>query len=144
MCEERSILSDNVPMGPSQTLALLYRRRVVVRRYGQSLRVRNWNGRSLSKQTLELVRANKPEILRLLVFVAAYRGHLQRMFRRSVRGCDQSEVQTFLDRQALLVDNLGPELARQVFLDAGRAYRVRTAICPWCTEDGGTCLEPKE
>ena len=121
----------------------LYRRGVSLRPIGDRLEVTAPEG-LLTRELRVALTAHKPRLLELLALADEYRALLRGAF--ALLAPDSApgneEIQDFADEQARLVDELGPSLAGQICVMAGRQWRTETSICPWC-DALGDCHEPK-
>jgi len=127
---------------PAALLTDLYRRGATLRAVGDRVGVKV-PGDGLSEDLRSAIVAHKPELVRLLAMAEEYRTLLRHAFALTATGAERpDEVRRgFLDEQARLTDDLGPELGQTIVLAAGRTWRAQTGICPWC-DDADRCHEP--
>jgi hypothetical protein len=127
---------------PAELLSRLYREGAVVRVSEGRLRIK-LSPTVLSSDLRQAIVTHKQKLVELLALADEYRTRLRAVFRVRAAVDDGSDAvyENFADEQARLTDELGPVLAREVYLITGRAWRKETTICPWCDENGD-CDEP--
>jgi hypothetical protein len=120
----------------------LYRRGVSLRPVGDRLEVTAPQG-TLTRELRVALTAHKPRLLELLPLVEEYRALLRGAFALLAPDSPAltDDLRDYGEEQARLVDELGPVLAGQVCLMAGRQWRMETSVCPWC-DAAGECHEP--
>lgn len=128
-------------MTPSILLADLYRRGVALSVSGDRLGVQAPEG-VLTPAVRGALEVHKLQLLELVALAAEYRTLLRDGFALLLRpgGPSGDECEVFLDEQARVTDDLGPDLARTVYRITAREWREETGVCPWCDE-GGECHE---
>jgi hypothetical protein len=120
----------------------LYRRGASLRPIGDRLEVTAPEG-TLTRELRVALTAHKPRLIELLALADKYRALLRGAFALLApeSAPAQDDLHDFSDEQARLVDELGPSLAGQICVMAGRQWRMETSICPWC-DAVGDCHEP--
>lgn len=92
---------------------------------------------ALTPEDRDRLRAAKPELLRLLGHVSAYREILQGLYALNAQGADadHATIAAALSEQARLLDELGPALAERISAETAAEWRAQHGRCPYCGEE---------
>ena len=130
-------------MTATTLLVDFFKRGITLRVVGDRLGVKAPEG-VLTADLRALLIKHKVELLEIVPVADEYRRLLRDGFNLLLGplGPSNEECEVFLDEQARLIDDLGPELASAIYVITGREWRTTTSVCPWCDVDG-TCHEPE-